>query len=108
MYPVIDIFLEVQEQAFLLRAGMVQGLQYPAVLGQDVLILPELVLSSVPVSMIVTRAMAKQFAEEEVHEKARKCVRCCPIANVRSTPLLLREGLRHIGNEDVLNYRAQP
>ncbi|KAG5277592.1 hypothetical protein AALO_G00119390, partial [Alosa alosa] len=65
VYPVADIRLEVQGQAFLLRAGIVSGLRYPVVLGQDVVILPELVQSVQPVSMVVTRAQAKQSADDE-------------------------------------------
>ncbi|KAL2102386.1 hypothetical protein ACEWY4_001554 [Coilia grayii] len=64
VYPVADICLIVNEQAFLLRAGIVKGLRYPVVLGQDVLILPELVRSAEPISMVVTRAQAKQSTEE--------------------------------------------
>ena len=47
---------EVQEQAFKLIAGIVRGLSHPVVLGQDVLILPELVQSTLPVSMVPTRS----------------------------------------------------
>ena len=59
VYPVAEIGLEVRGQAFLLTVGVVKGLSHPVVLGQDVLILPELVQSAKPVSMVVTRSQAK-------------------------------------------------
>ncbi|KAL2089206.1 hypothetical protein ACEWY4_016105 [Coilia grayii] len=71
-YPVADICVEVGGQAYRLTAGVVRGLSHPVVLGQDVLILPELVQASKPVSMVVTRAQAKARAEETPEQAVNK------------------------------------
>ncbi|KAL2087883.1 hypothetical protein ACEWY4_016711 [Coilia grayii] len=69
---VADVCVEVGGQAYRLMAGVVKGLSHPVVLGQDVLILPELVQASKPVSMVVTRAQAKERAAETPEQVVNK------------------------------------
>lgn len=72
VYPVADICLEVKGQAFLSNVGVVKGLNNPVVLGQDVLILPELIQSSKPVSMVLTHSQAKAQQKEMLEEVASR------------------------------------
>lgn len=71
-YPVAEVCVEVGGQAYRLAAGVVKGLSHPVVLGQDVLILPELVKASKPVSLVVTRAQAKGGQGETPEQAVNK------------------------------------
>ena len=53
----------VRGRTFWLTTGVVEGLSQPVVLGQGVLILPELVQSTKPVSMVATRSQVKAKVE---------------------------------------------
>ena len=64
-YPTAEICVEVQDQTYRLKAGIVKGLSHSVVLGQDVGILPELVQSTQPVSMVATRAQTKRTLADE-------------------------------------------
>ena len=64
-YPTADIWVKVHDQTYRLKAGIVKGLSHSVVLGQDVAILPELVRSTRPVSMVATRAQTKRALGDE-------------------------------------------
>ena len=64
VYPVAKVYIEVQRQTYRLTVGVVEGLSHPVVLGQDILILPELVQAYKPVNVVMTRSQAKVQAEE--------------------------------------------
>ncbi|KAL2089330.1 hypothetical protein ACEWY4_014018 [Coilia grayii] len=64
-YPIAVICLKIHEQTYKLEAGVVKGLRHPVVLGQDVLILPDLVQATLPVSMVATRAQTKRALADE-------------------------------------------
>ena len=55
-YPVAEVYLEVRGQTYQMTVGVVKGLSHSVVIGQDILVLPELVQTSQPVSMVVTRS----------------------------------------------------
>lgn len=70
-YPTVEVCHELQEQTYKLKAGIVRGLSHPVVLGQDLLILPELVWSTLPVSMVATRQLSdKDRYPEAVRDDA--------------------------------------
>ena len=64
-YPTAEICVKVQGQTYRLKAGIVKGLSHSVVLGQDVGILPELVQSTQPVSVVATRAQTKRALADE-------------------------------------------
>ena len=64
-YPTVEICVRVQGQTYRLKAGIVKGLSHSDVLGQDVGILPELVQSTRPVSMVATRGLTKRALADE-------------------------------------------
>ena len=82
VYPVAKICLVVKGRTFWLTAGVVEGLSQPVVLGQDVLILPELVQSTKPVSMVATRSQGK--AKEEANKSLLDMM---PFSQVEISPL---------------------
>lgn len=58
-YPVAEVYLEVRGQTYQMTVGVVEGLSHLLVIGQDILVLPELVQGSKPVCMMVTRSQSQ-------------------------------------------------
>lgn len=58
-YPVAKVYLEVQGQTYELSVGVVECLSHSVVLGQDDLVLPELVQANKPVNVVITRSQAR-------------------------------------------------
>ncbi|XP_041945156.1 uncharacterized protein LOC121707019 [Alosa sapidissima] len=63
-YPVAKVYVEVHGQTYRLTVGIVERLSHPVVLGQDILVLPELVQANKPVNVVVTRSRTKAQTEE--------------------------------------------
>ncbi|KAL2102153.1 hypothetical protein ACEWY4_001321 [Coilia grayii] len=55
-YPAAEVYLEVEGQIYQLTVGVVEKLSHPVLMGQDVLLLPELIQSSRLVNMVITRS----------------------------------------------------
>ncbi|KAL2086933.1 hypothetical protein ACEWY4_017992 [Coilia grayii] len=83
-YPIADICLQVQDQTYNLKAGIVRGLSHPVVLGQDVLILPDLVQATPPMSMVATRSQAKRMRADEAD--TQKLCEVLPFSQEEITP----------------------
>lgn len=64
-YPVAEVYLEVGGQTYQMAVVVVEGLSHPVVIGQDILVLPELVRASRPVSMVVTRSRSRAQGRQE-------------------------------------------
>ncbi|KAL2092968.1 hypothetical protein ACEWY4_010280 [Coilia grayii] len=63
-YPTAEVYLEVDGQAFQISVGVVDRLGHPVVLGQDILVLPEVVQACKPVCMVATRSQSRAQAPE--------------------------------------------
>jgi hypothetical protein len=70
-YPTAEVYLEVRGQAYQMIVGVVERLSHAVVIGQDILVLPELVQASKPVNVVVTRSQSRAGAPgEETEEPA--------------------------------------
>lgn len=65
-YPTADIYIEVQEQPFLLNIGVADNLPFPVVLGSDLPVLFDLIPQYQHCNVAVTRAQAKLVDETSV------------------------------------------
>lgn len=65
VYPVAEVYLDIRGQTYQMTVGVVEKLSHPVVLGQDILVLPELVHASKPVNMVVTRSQSQAQAPGE-------------------------------------------
>lgn len=84
-YPTAEVYLYIRGQTYQMMVGVVERLSHPVVIGQDIIVLPELVQSSRPVNMVVTRSQSQAqdpekgpselpFSEEENTPPAKtKC-----------------------------------
>lgn len=52
-HDVAEVYLEVRGQTYQIAVGIVERLSISVVIGQDILVLPEFVQTSQPVSMVV-------------------------------------------------------
>ncbi|KAL2092949.1 hypothetical protein ACEWY4_010261 [Coilia grayii] len=64
-YPVADVYLEVQGQIYQVTVGVVERLSHPVVIGQDIVVLPELLQNVQPVNLVMTRAQCKTQAQQK-------------------------------------------
>ncbi|KAL2099488.1 hypothetical protein ACEWY4_003882 [Coilia grayii] len=67
-YLVADVYLQVQGQTYQVTVGVVERLSHPVVIGQDIVVLPELLQTVKPVSMVVTRAQSRAQAPEDTEK----------------------------------------
>ncbi|KAL2083735.1 hypothetical protein ACEWY4_021508 [Coilia grayii] len=67
-YPVADVYLDIQGQTYEVTVGVVERLSHPVVIGQDIVVLPELLQTTKPVNMDMTRAQSRVQASEETGE----------------------------------------
>ncbi|XP_051236276.1 uncharacterized protein LOC127352145 [Dicentrarchus labrax] len=65
-YPTADIYIEVQEQPYLLNIGGADNLPFPVVLGSDLPVLFDLLSQPIRCNVAVTRAQAKLVDEPSV------------------------------------------
>lgn len=63
-YPVAEVYLEVQGMTYQVTVGVVERLSHPVVVGQDIVVLPDLLQSTKPVNLVMTRAQRKKQAQE--------------------------------------------
>lgn len=63
-YPTADIYIEVQDQAYLLNVGVADTLPFPVVLGHDLPVLFDLLNPGRSCNVAVTRAQAKRAEAE--------------------------------------------
>lgn len=65
-YPTAEVYLYIRGQTYQMMVGVVERLSNPVVIGQDITVLPELVQSSRPVNMVITRSQSQaQDPEKE-------------------------------------------
>ncbi|KAL2095590.1 hypothetical protein ACEWY4_007738 [Coilia grayii] len=69
-YPVADVYLEVQGQTYQVTVGVVERLSHPVVIGQDIVVLPELLQNVQPVNLVMTRAQCKTQEKDEDNTNA--------------------------------------
>lgn len=55
-YPMAGIYIEIQGQTYQIMVGVVEKLSHPVVIGQDIVILPELLETCKHVNVVVTRS----------------------------------------------------
>lgn len=64
-YPAAEVYINVDGQVYQLMVGVVEKLSHPVLIGQDILVLPELLQSSKVVNMVVTRSQSSKPADTE-------------------------------------------
>ena len=88
-YPTAEVYLEVGGQTFQMTVGVVERLSHPVVIGQDILVLPELLKTSSPVNMVMTRSKVKvqpQEPEKTVEPATASTLPEWPFAEIEVTP----------------------
>lgn len=86
-YPVAEVYLDVQGQTYQLAVGVVEKLSHPVVVGQDIGVLPELLQTSKPVNMVMTRAQRQAQPPEETSDPTElQYLKELAFANAEITP----------------------
>ncbi len=86
-YPTAEVYLSVRGQTYQMTVGVVDRLSHPVVIGQDILVLPELVQTSKPVCMVVTRSQSRaQVPERSTGEPESNSLAELPFANEDIAP----------------------
>ncbi|KAL2095443.1 hypothetical protein ACEWY4_010162 [Coilia grayii] len=66
-YPIAEVYVEISGQTYQLSVGVVEKLSHPIVIGQDIVVLPELLQAIKPV-YVVTRSQSAAHTDEEANE----------------------------------------